>query len=359
LKRLLDEKMEARRSKIWENDKELQDLNEQLALTSRQYNAALSGGEETAPQAEKLKSDVARLQEQIRRRRELLGDDSVYAEAINQLQQIIDASQKQLADSRKRTEEMLQRVQRSVLAAQPPAQRLPAEQQALAAELEKRLEELNEARRQYADAVQKGQESEPARLIAEDIATLQNRIDQRTRQLAAAQDKQTSEQEELARLQAMEKKRTQLTEAQQAEAAAREAYFQKSKQLQSAREDIDRRLASLSQRDQAAQELKARRDRLDALMAQSKGTAYPEPAKVTIAGVGPDLRPTYAAGAAGVVVVLFAIFIAAAARGPRNPGIPMAKRVEELPVEGEEGVEEHQPQQPPTAQQPDQRAVAV
>jgi chromosome segregation ATPase len=254
---------------------------------------------------------------------------------------------------------MLQRVQRSVLAAQPPVQRLPAEQQALAAELEKRLEELNEARRQYADAVQKGQESEPARVIAEDIATLQNRIDQRTRQLAAAQDKQTSEQEELARLQAMEKKRAQLTEAQQAEAAARETYFQKSKQLQSAHEDIDRRLASLSQRDQAAQELKARRDRLDALMAQSKETAYPEPAKVTTAGLGPDLRPTYAAGAAGVVVVLFAIFIAAAARGPREAGIPMAQVREELPGGGDEPMDaEHSDESSGTGHQ-NERAVAV
>ncbi|MCC7350613.1 MAG: FHA domain-containing protein [Phycisphaerales bacterium] len=341
LKRLLDEKMEARRSKIWENDKELKDLNEQLALTSRQYNAALSGGDETAQQAEKLKEDVSRLEDQIRRRRELLGDDSVYAEAINQLQQIIDDSQKQLADSRRRTEEMLQKVQRSVLAAQPPAQRLPAEQQALAAELEKRLEELNEARRQYAQAVQNGQESEPARMIAEDIATIQNRIDERTRQLTAAQTRQSSEQEELARLQAVEQLRNQLTEAQQAESTAREAYFQKSKQLQSAREDIDRRLAGLSQRDQAAQELKARRDRLDALVAQSKETAYPEPAKVTIAGMGADFRPTYAASAAGIVVLLFAVFIAAAARGARQAQVPMAGAIDDADGKGELATPHH------------------
>lgn len=349
LKRLLDEKMEARRSKIWENDKELKDLNEQLALTTRQYNAALSGGEETAAQAQKLKADEDRLKDQIRRRRDLLGDDSVYAEAINQLQRIIDASQKQLADSRQRTEEMLQKVQRSVLATQPPAQRLPAEQQALAAELEKRLEELNEARRQYADVVQKGQESEPARLIAEDIATLQNRIDERTRELTAAQDKQAGEQEELARLQLVEQKRTQLAEAQQTESSAREAYFQKSKQLQSAREDIDRRLASLAQRDQAAQELKARRDRLDALVAQSKETPYPEPAKVTIAGMGADLRPTYAAGAAGIVILLFAVFIAAAARGTRQAAIPMAGAMDEST----------KPSEPAAPNHPNERAMAV
>ena len=349
LKRLLDEKMEARRSKIWENDKELKDLNEQLALTSRQYNAALSGGEETAQQAEKLKADEARLTDQIRRRRELLGDDSVYAEAINQLQQIIDASQKQLAEGRQRTEEMLQKVQRGVLAAQPPAQRLPAEQQALAAELEKRLEELNEARRQYADAVQNGQESEPARIIAEDIATLQNRIDERTRQLTAAQTRQTSEAEELARLQFTEQKRAQLVEAQQAESSARETYFQKSKQLQLTREDIDRRLASLTQRDQAAQELKARRDRLEALTAQSRESAYPEPANVTIAGTGADLRPAYAAGASGVVVILFAIFIAAAARGSRRPEVPLATAL------GESGEE----RESVTPHHPNEQAVAV
>lgn len=338
LKRLLDEKMQARQSRIWENDKELQDLNEQLALTERQYNAALSGGDETAAQADKLKSDVDRLREQIRRRRELLGDDSVYAEAINQLQQIIDASQKQLADSRKRAEEMIQRVQRSVLAAQPPAQRLPAEQQALAVELEKRLEELNAARREYADAVQNGQESEPAKVIAEDIATLQNRIDERTRQLTAARNQQAGEQDELARLQAMERKRAQLAEAQQAESTAREAYFEKSKLLQSTKENIDRRLASITQKDQAAQELKARRDRLDTLMAQSRETAYPEPATVTIAGLGPDMRPTYAAGAAGVVVLLFAIFIVAAARAPKGQGTMPAKMAEELPAESGEGI---------------------
>lgn len=349
LKRLLDEKMEARRGKIWENDKELKDLNDQLALTTRQYNAALSGGDETAHQADNLKADVDRLTDQIRRRRELLGDDSVYAEAINQLQQIIDAGQKQLADSRQRTEEMLQKVQRSVLAAQPPPQRLPAEQQALAAELEKRLDELNQARKQYADAVQNGQESEPARMIAEDIATLQSRIDQRTRELAQAQAKQAGEQEELERLRAVEQKRAQLTEAQQAESSAREAYFQKSKQLQSAHENIDRRLASLSQRDQAAQELKARRDRLDALMSQSKETAYPEPARVAIAGMGADQRPAYAAGAAGIVVLLFAIFIAAAARGSRQPHVPLATTSEGSTDDGESSAPHHH----------SERAVAV
>src|SRR2546423_15319813 len=89
------------------------------------------------------------MQNMIKLRQEALPNDSVYAEVISQLAQIIDRTKKDMEEDRKHTDQTLEDLTRGFTANQPAVEKLPEETRQFRADLEKRLADVNEARKQY------------------------------------------------------------------------------------------------------------------------------------------------------------------------------------------------------------------
>ncbi|WP_428936789.1 FHA domain-containing protein [Fontivita pretiosa] len=230
LKQRLNEKMEARRIELWKNDKQLQELTERQAILTRQYNAAVGGG--LAREAEEKKVELELTNNMIKARQDLLPGDSFYAEAISQLQAIIDSTRKNIEEDRRKTEQLLTTLQQSFAASQSP-EKLPAEQRQLAETLQKQLAQINAARAQYnqaVDAAGSGEAVDPQ--LKTRIATLQAGIDARRQQLAEEMARTQQAQANRAAIQA---KQEDLAQLKQAEASAQQDYFTKHKQLLAAR----------------------------------------------------------------------------------------------------------------------------
>src|SRR5205823_430166 len=97
----LNDKMLARRAEVWQKDPELLKLMDQKDIKTRQYNAA--SGQNLTQEAADLKAELDLLESEIKARQTKVADDGFYADAIDQLQKIIDATQKGIEDDRKRT----------------------------------------------------------------------------------------------------------------------------------------------------------------------------------------------------------------------------------------------------------------
>ena len=145
LRQRLNEQMEQRRVELWQNDKPLQDLTERMAILTRQYNAAIGGG--LQKEAENLKVDIDLTRNLIKARQELLPGDSFYADAVRQLQVIIDSTKQNIDDDRKKTEQLLTSLQQSFTShSGQSVEKLPEEQKQLAEALQKQLSQINAAR---------------------------------------------------------------------------------------------------------------------------------------------------------------------------------------------------------------------
>src|SRR5690606_21095618 len=96
LKRKLDEQLIARRNEVWANDPDLKNYTALLEMQRRMRNAAVASKDHprAREQVAELDAAIAKLEEQIAERREVLGNDQIYAEAIAGLQGLITHSEK-------------------------------------------------------------------------------------------------------------------------------------------------------------------------------------------------------------------------------------------------------------------------
>jgi pSer/pThr/pTyr-binding forkhead associated (FHA) protein len=229
LRERLNDKMEQRRVELWQSDKELQDLTERLAITTRQYNAAVGGG---LKEADDLKAQVELTKSMIKARQDLLPGDTFYADAIQQLQVIIDSTKKNIDEDRAKTEQLLTSLQQS-FTSKETIEKLPQEQKDLAAALQKQLAEINAARQQYNEAADAGAADADAQIKTQ-ITTLQAGIEARRKQIADDNLKQLKDQQDHQRLAMIETKQAELQKLTDAETNAKQAYFAKHKEWRDA-----------------------------------------------------------------------------------------------------------------------------
>ncbi|HEV2295356.1 MAG TPA: FHA domain-containing protein [Tepidisphaeraceae bacterium] len=346
MKTRLAEKYEAKRADTWKRDPELQKLGDELAIAQRQLSAAENGG---APKAEvaELKSHVSLLEEMIKARQTLVGDDQFYADAINQLQKFIDETQQGIDADRRHTEAELEKMQAAFARSQPAVEKMPAAQRELAASLGKQLEEINAARKEYnlaADAVagggEQGADEEMKRAEAA-AAALAAQIDTRRKDIAAQAEKAATAEQEQSRLTALKKREAELASAQEAAAQTRQAMEAAQKDLRAAqateaeaREAGERRDALARERDVAQKELEAIVRQLE--LKRSQASSSPEPLAPTEADVETTLsdpRPTYALASVGGIVALFAILMLVAGSPGAQPDEPQPPVADLAPFE--------------------------
>lgn len=314
LRERLNEKMEARRIELWQSDKQLQELTDQLAILTRKYNAAVGGGLEK--ESEDLKVEIELAKNMIKARQELLPGDSFYADAIQQLQVIIDSTRKNIEEDRAKTEQLLTQLQKS-FTSNPTIEKLPEEQKQVAAALQAKLAEMNQARKNYNAAVDAGAAESDAQLKNQ-IATLQAGIEARRKELAEANMKSLQGQQEQQRLAAIEAQQGELTKLAAAEADARKAYFERHRALRDAegkvaeaRDTSDRLEAAIRQKDVVHRNLEENQRQLENKKREADMAI--EPRKPTendiIEHRGEDHRLMYTLASGGGILVLFSALI--------------------------------------------------
>jgi len=210
----LNDKMQQRQAQLWASDKKLTDLNDQLEIAKRQYNAAVAGG--MTKESQDYKAQIDLTQSEIQAREELLPQDPVYADVVAQLQQLIETRRQNLQDDRAAAEKALASVQDQLQQSQPSDQTISPEQKALANDLQKGLAQVGDARRHYAEASASAENDDAARKLADDRQQLIASIATRKLALAAIAQQELrtrNRQEEEAHLAALRQQRDHLVKA--------------------------------------------------------------------------------------------------------------------------------------------------
>jgi hypothetical protein len=153
----------------------------------------------------------------------------MYADVVDQLQKLVDQQQKSMQEDRQTTAKALDDAQQSFAQSQPTVDQLPAQQQTLAADMQKRLAEINAARAKYSDAagaVGDGSD-ETTRKLKEQAASLAASIDLHSKQVADASQSAQRQQE-------IQEKLAQVASLTQAAKTAEDAYNVKVSDLERA-----------------------------------------------------------------------------------------------------------------------------
>ena len=211
MRQWLEGSMRSRRVEMWQKDPELQRLNEQLAFAQRQLNVASSNN--LPDEANDARLQIQVLEQKIVDRQEQIGNDELALKLVIDLQEMIDAAARTMAEDRasgeKMIEEQTQRLQRAAV------DKLPAEQRELAAKLEQRLQQIASARRQLASTISGEQASadEQIQKLLQQQTDLTARLEARKKSLADAAAQRLTRQQQQARQDRITAKETELTTA--------------------------------------------------------------------------------------------------------------------------------------------------
>jgi DNA repair ATPase RecN len=284
-------------------------LTNKLAIETRQLNAAIGTGME---ESERLKASVELTKSMIKARQDLLPGDTFWADTINQLQAIIDATRKDIDEDRTKTEQLLTQLQRAFTTNQT-VQKLPEEQKELAGKLERQLAAINQARQNYNRAADAGVADADTQLKNQ-IATMQTAIDARKKQLADENLKELQSRSAQNRLAEIEKKQAELTQLAAAEATANAAWYAKHKEIADAEEAVSRGKRDSAERSELVSQRDAKELTLKELSAQvelkkKEAANAIEPIAPSMADIdvdmGDDRRPFYTLASSGGIFVVF------------------------------------------------------
>jgi hypothetical protein len=327
----LSEKNEARRADSWKKDPKLQEYNDNLEIVRRQYNAAVGGG--ATKEAEEFKAQMDLLSGMIKARQDQIGDDAFYADAIAQLNKMVESSKRSLAADRAQTEAMLEDMQATFTKSQPTVEKMSGAQKELAAALEKQLAEVNAARKQYtqaADAASGAAGDEETKAAA---TALSAKIETRRKALAAQADKVATAEQEQQRLAQLKQREQDLVTAQSAEMTAQKDWEAAQKNLREtkaleteAREAGEKSDAIALQRDAADKEVTKLAGQLQLQEQIAKSTVSPiAPTDQDVKMNVHDPRPVYALASVGGIVAVFTLLALFAGGGDdRQQEIPVA-----------------------------------
>jgi hypothetical protein len=315
LKERLNDKLESRRNEMWMADRELQQLTERLAILTRQYNAAVGGG--LQKEADDLRSEIDLTKNLVKARQDLIPGDAFYADAVQQLQQIIDSTKKNIDTDRIKTDQLVEQLQKSFTSSPPATDKLPAAQRDLARQLEKKLAAINDARKQYNAAIDVGAaDIDPS--LKQQIATLTAGVEARRKQLADAAAKQVQGKIEEDRAAGITMREVELEELRKSEQAAEKAYLARNKDLRDlqlaaadGKSNSEKLDDAINQQGIVEVQLKTLNDQLEAK--QRDAATSIEPVRPgdndVITREGNDRRPLYAGASSLAILILFSSLI--------------------------------------------------
>jgi DNA repair exonuclease SbcCD ATPase subunit len=316
IKKDIDDRMQARRVELWAADKALADLNAQLDLAQRKYNAAIDLN--YAVDSKDVKEALAEIRDlstKIEARKQTLGNDPIVTRVADALQDMINVTKERLEADRKRIEKDI-KDQESAFAQSNMVEKLPDTQRAQAAALKAKQEAINGLRREYAAALDKRttDSNTALRNLEAQVSTLNSQIDQRKRQLASDSTRKLTAEEEARRKTALAQKQAALMDAEDRAAVAREAYAKASRALTAAMsqtgdqtaarqklEAIDQGWQQKEAEERQAQlSLEANKDQLKTLVTIGK----PSESNIDVIASRDD-RWLYSAGVAVALSVVF------------------------------------------------------
>ncbi|HTL30121.1 MAG TPA: hypothetical protein VL282_12905, partial [Tepidisphaeraceae bacterium] len=259
----------------------------------------------------------------IKSRQELLGNDPLYADAVAQLQLMIDTAQKDIEADRKRTDEMLEDQQKNFAQLSPTVEKLPTEQKQLAEDLGKKLTAINDARKSYAKAIDDNntQAQQAMADMQKERTELQKQIDERRVALVSANQHTLTQQNDqlLAdRRSAVDAKQKDLAALAEAETKARAALDAKEKDHRAAVAAVEEVRASgerleqaIAQKDALGRQLDQNRSDLEMRQRQAARMVEPmEPNESDIRILGKDdPRLKYTLMSGGGILGIFTILI--------------------------------------------------
>ncbi|CAN5457386.1 hypothetical protein BH09PLA1_BH09PLA1_30280 [soil metagenome] len=340
LKMTLTEKMEQRRAEHLGSDSELKDLNARLATATRQLNAAKNAGMQK--EADDKQEEAKLLANMIKAREEMLPKDPAmkdFADTIAQIQQIIDTTQENVENDRRRTDQLLAKLQEN-FTANAAVEKLPEAQKSVAADLEKRLADINAARQQYNQAISATavDEDESMKQLRSQAAALQTAIDARIKDLADANSQVASVDQEKARQAMIPLKEKDLLELTKAESNARQAYTNREKDFRDAqaaaklaRDSQDRLTELQGKQDMLEKRLAQANADLPLKEEQAKRAVMPDSVTEAdvVANLDTDRRPVLWLGSSAVIFVVFAGMMLFALHST-SPGMPIAPTIDDI-----------------------------
>jgi pSer/pThr/pTyr-binding forkhead associated (FHA) protein len=315
LKQKLADKNEARIRQAFSGDKELQALQQTLALKERQHSTAVASG--LKRDAEALDGEISKLRQDVEARQDLLTTADGVAPGMKEIEEALNDMLKRMEIDRGRNDRRMADMLQQLAAKAPAAGSLPAEQKAFAQQLEKRQAELNKARETYAAAADAAaaQADEQIKKLETELAAAQAKVDERKKQLATAARKELSQEQQRERQVATAARQRALERAQRADQTAADAYWANRKALTRATEDLDKlkkRSEGLNQLVGKEMELKATitqlSEQIDHLRQKRDASVIPQPPddeSIAMTAAGEDYRVRYVLAANLVLVVVF------------------------------------------------------
>ena len=181
-RRDVEEMIQARQQQKWAADPQLLQLQLNLDGAQHRYNAAVGEGVRDPKLLDALQKEIDQWTEQIKSRQSQLGLDSREVKVADGLNKVIESLRRKLQKEKQQIDEVLDPLDQQLANLEAA---LPDAQQHLAQDLRQRLKTLNDARRQYADAVGEGQASPSARVteLQKQMDDLKGRFDRRQRDL--------------------------------------------------------------------------------------------------------------------------------------------------------------------------------
>ncbi len=223
LKQRLSDRIDANNKGSLEKDAELTKMKDELAMLTRQQNAATAEG---------MKEDASRLSMQMRLLTIKIEEavfkhqnDPVQQEMIASLQGLIDQTAKSIQEDRKHIDEALIKAQSDFEKNAPAVNKLPAEQKELAESIEKRMAAVAEARKSYSSTADAA-EVQQAKIEAEmkkQMAGLQAEINARKQIIDASAREQQAITAEQNRKKKLEEKQIELAASHTAEKEKQDA----------------------------------------------------------------------------------------------------------------------------------------
>jgi hypothetical protein len=314
----LNEKVQARRAEMAKKDPELVKLMDQRDFRMRQHNAAVGQG--LTKEAADLKVELSALDTEIAARQTLIPDDGASADAIAQLQRLSESTQRNLDADRAGVVQQLEQMQQETARARPANDTMSAAQQAATAEVEKRLAAVAAAGRQYASSASPSAGAanpavdEQIRALQANATQLAGNIQARRQELAAQPAAAAATAAPAANPQAaIEQKQRELAAAEKNRADAEAAYFAANKKVHELKQRTEQARAAGEQRDALARKRDIAQQNLDQLVnqyelkkklaEQQTFPAAPAATNLKVDDQG-DPRPMYTLVACGAIAAL-------------------------------------------------------
>ncbi|HEX8323381.1 MAG TPA: hypothetical protein VF595_05650, partial [Tepidisphaeraceae bacterium] len=314
LKSKLSDSMQAHAQELIAKDTELKKLKDDLAIRTRQYNAAMASG--YGDEARKSELELRLLKVKVAEREDRLKNDSVSGETMQGLQGVIDGIEKDRRNGRRQFDERLTAMQADFMKNAPAVEKLPAEQKKLAEGIESKLAAVNEARRAYNAAAEQAQaeQAKAESASAEQTAALRLKIAARRQDVLAAAQARQAENDEATRREQLTSGQSELTAIRQQEQAAQvrlanaaAAIEAQEKQRRTVAQSDTERQAKVATRDDVEKRLREVQSSIAMRQAQLARLIVPD-RKVEVINIDDkDRRPLYLAGAVSLIVLLLGL----------------------------------------------------